>query len=579
MGVMGSKQRPARNPYAGRKKDVEKKYQKVERDESKIVMSPTAVQESKEKPKESPRLSGGYSNVSDDEFYDGIPRYEKSLYEKSRSSRATKVSEVGSILSRAGSVGLGRAVEVLDTLGSSVNLNLKGGFVSGASNKNNELSILGFEVANTVVKGSNIMQSLSKRSIRQLKEVVLPEEGVQNLISNDIDELLSIVASDKREELKVFAGEVIRFGNRCKDPQWHNLDRFFEKRSRDRTPQNQLRERAEAAMLQLMTSVQLTAELYQELHALDKFEQDYQSKRMEELRFNAGQRGDRDNSLNILSGKLKSQRKLVKSLKKKSLWCRSMEEVMETLVDIVLFLNQEINYTFGNPGGSETPEEGNIKNQQKLGPAGLALHYANIILLIDAIVARPSAMDPEFRDSLYQSLPPNLRDSLWSKLQSFHVEKEISVTGIKDEMEKTLRWLIPVATNTAKAHHGFGWVGEWANTGSELNHRVVEPNDVMQIETLHHASKQKTEVYILDLLAWLNYLVRRCKGNRGGAQRRSVKSHVRSVAKDTSKSITYDSLVEESNKEKLDDNEEIATKEWNDVLISHSEKSLDVSLV
>lgn len=105
---------------------------------------------------------------------------------------------MGSILSRAGSVGLGRAVEVLDTLGSSVNLSLKGGFVSGASNKNNELSILGFEVANTIVKGSNLMQSLSKRSIRQLKEVVLPEEGVQNLISNDIDELLSIVASDKR---------------------------------------------------------------------------------------------------------------------------------------------------------------------------------------------------------------------------------------------------------------------------------------------------------------------------------------------------------------------------------------------
>lgn len=32
-----------------------------------------------------------------------------------------------------------------------------------------------------------------------------------------------------REELKVFSREVVRFGNRCKDPQWHNLDRYFEK--------------------------------------------------------------------------------------------------------------------------------------------------------------------------------------------------------------------------------------------------------------------------------------------------------------------------------------------------------------
>jgi hypothetical protein len=32
-----------------------------------------------------------------------------------------------------------------------------------------------------------------------------------------------------REELKIFSGEVVRFGNRCKDPQWHELDRYFEK--------------------------------------------------------------------------------------------------------------------------------------------------------------------------------------------------------------------------------------------------------------------------------------------------------------------------------------------------------------
>ena len=106
---------------------------------------------------------------------------------------------MGSLLSRASSAGLGRAAEVLDSLGSSVsNLNIKGGFVSGSANKSNELSILSFEVANTIVKGSSLMQSLSKRSIRQLEEIVLPEKGVQELISNDMDELFKIVASDKR---------------------------------------------------------------------------------------------------------------------------------------------------------------------------------------------------------------------------------------------------------------------------------------------------------------------------------------------------------------------------------------------
>jgi hypothetical protein len=42
------------------------------------------------------------------------------------------------------------------------------------------------------------MQSLSKENIKHLKEVVLPSEGVQNLVSTDMNELLRIAAADKR---------------------------------------------------------------------------------------------------------------------------------------------------------------------------------------------------------------------------------------------------------------------------------------------------------------------------------------------------------------------------------------------
>ncbi|KZV19034.1 hypothetical protein F511_08462 [Dorcoceras hygrometricum] len=190
-----------------------------------------------------------------------------------------------------------------------------------------------------------------------------------------------------------------------------------------------------------------------------------------------------------------------------------MEDVMGQLVDIVLFLNQEINNNLGNPAvvDGRRSENGSHGSQQTLGDAGLALHYANIILQIDSIVSRSSSMSPNSRDTLYQSLPPNVKASLRSKLQSFKIEKELTVTEIKDEMEKTLSWLVPTATNTAKAHHGFGWVGEWANTGSEQNRRTASPIDVMTIETLQHADRQKTEAYIVDLLLWLNYLVSRSK--------------------------------------------------------------------
>jgi hypothetical protein len=62
-----------------------------------------------------------------------------------------------------------------------------------------------------------------------------------------------------RQELALFSREVIRFGNRCKDTQWHNLDRYFSKLESEITPQPNLKEIAEAEMQQLLTLVRHTA--------------------------------------------------------------------------------------------------------------------------------------------------------------------------------------------------------------------------------------------------------------------------------------------------------------------------------
>ncbi|KAI8013473.1 hypothetical protein LOK49_LG05G03777 [Camellia lanceoleosa] len=141
-----------------------------------------------------------------------------------------KVPQMSSFLGRAGIVGLERAVEVLDTLGSGMsNLNSNSGFISGMASRGNKISILAFEIANTVAKGANLVQYLSQENVQFLKEEVLHSEGVQQLVSKDMKELLSIAAADKREEFNVFSREVVRFGDLCKDPQWHNLGRFFSK--------------------------------------------------------------------------------------------------------------------------------------------------------------------------------------------------------------------------------------------------------------------------------------------------------------------------------------------------------------
>ncbi|KAK1273826.1 hypothetical protein QJS04_geneDACA009584 [Acorus gramineus] len=326
---------------------------------------------------------------------------------------AGKVSERSSLLGRVSIAGLEKAVEVLDTLGSSVsNLNLSSGFASGMTARGHRISILAFEVANTIAKGAGLLQSLSEENIRFLKNDILKSEGVQQLVSSDMEVLLRIAAFDKREEVDLFSAEVARFGDLCKDPIWHNLGRFFQKL--DSQPismtHRQRSDEVVAAMEQLKDLAQNTS-------------------------------------------------------------------VVEKLVDVVTFLYQQILEAFGsNDGlaGTKSVHQSRIHNAHALGISGLALHYANTINQIDAILTIPH---------------------------------------IKAEMEKTLHWIVPMAESTTRAHQGFGWVGEWANSSVELNKKQI-PNSVIRIETLYHADKEKTDEIILELVTWLHLLVSQIR-NKG----------------------------------------------------------------
>ncbi|KAG1359411.1 hypothetical protein COCNU_08G008570 [Cocos nucifera] len=422
----------------------------------------------------------------------------RELQIKPAKAGAGKVSETSSILGRAGIAGLERAVEVLDTLGSSMsNLNAGSGFVSGIASRGNKISILAFEVANTIAKAANLWRSLSDENIKFLKEEILPSDGVRQLISVDTNELLCIAAADKREELDILSREVTRFGDLCKDPVWHNLGRYFQKLSLDLTPLEPLKEEVATTMQHLINLTQNTSELYHELHALDRFEQDYRRKLQEEESLPAARRVNSDpvslfmpESLMILHSELKHQRKLVKSLKKKSLWSRNLEEIVEKLVDIVSFLHKEILETFSSTGAI-LMDPGPVQNR-RLGVSGLALHYANIINQIDNIVSRPPVLPSSTRDSLYHGLPAGVKGALRSRLQAFDAKEEFTVAQIKAEMQKTLKWIVPLAENTIS---------------TEVNKKPAPQSSVSRIQTLYHADKEKTDQCILELVVWLHHLV------------------------------------------------------------------------
>ncbi|XP_056167101.1 protein PSK SIMULATOR 1-like isoform X2 [Syzygium oleosum] len=397
-----------------------------------------------------------------------------------------------------------RAVEVLDVIGGSMtNLNMNSSFMLRSTRKEKIISVLASEVANTITKGANLMQSLSDQNIVYLKEELLPSEGVQYLVSTDMDELLRIAAADQRKELHSFTKEVVRLGYLCKDPQFHNLGRYFEHMESRPAPKTPLRKDAWAVMLPLLNLVHSTAELYTHLPALDRCAQDYWHKKEEHISLDAK---DKNQSLSLLRMELRSRLRHVKSLKKKSLWSRALEEVVEKLVDIILCLQLEVLKAFGS-ADNERAAEGSASNHRKLGSSGLALHYASIITLIDIIVAHSGSVTPTMTNALYQSLPPGIKSALRFRLRQVQIQEEPTIPIIKAKMEKTLSWLAPIAANTIKAHYGFARLGEWANM--RVNQRPTGKGDFIRINTLYHADKEKTDPYIVELLFWLHQLV--CK--------------------------------------------------------------------
>jgi hypothetical protein len=110
------------------------------------------------------------------------------------------------------------------------NLTPDGGFISRA-NKGTQISILAFEVANTILKGASVMQSLSDDSLTYFKQVVLPSEGVQNLISSDMSELMQIVANDKRYTGSLSLVATVTFWLLQTDECFVNSGKYFQGRA------------------------------------------------------------------------------------------------------------------------------------------------------------------------------------------------------------------------------------------------------------------------------------------------------------------------------------------------------------
>ncbi|KAK8555976.1 hypothetical protein V6N13_070049 [Hibiscus sabdariffa] len=137
-----------------------------------------------------------------------------------------------------------------------------------------------------------------------------------------------------------------------------------------------------------------------------------------------------------------------------------------------------------------------------VGGSALALHYANVIIVIEKLLRYPHLVGEEARDDLYQMLPTSLRLSLRTNLKTYVKDLAIYDAPLahdwKETLDGILSWLAPLAHNMIR----------WQSERNFEQQQIVTRTNVLLLQTLYFADREKTEAAICELLVGLNYICR-----------------------------------------------------------------------
>ncbi|PKA59716.1 hypothetical protein AXF42_Ash011840 [Apostasia shenzhenica] len=139
-----------------------------------------------------------------------------------------------------------------------------------------------------------------------------------------------------------------------------------------------------------------------------------------------------------------------------------------------------------------------------LAAAALALHYANVIIVIEKLATFPHLISDDARDDLYNMLPWSIRKALRMRLKSYakNLASPVYDPDLAEEwteaMTRILEWLAPLAHNMIK----------WQSDRNFEQQNLVSSTNLLLLQTLYYANQAKTEAVITELLVGLNYLWR-----------------------------------------------------------------------
>ncbi|CAH8305985.1 unnamed protein product [Eruca vesicaria subsp. sativa] len=413
------------------------------------------------------------------------------------------------------------------------------------------VGVLSFEVARLMTKLLHLTHSLTDSNLLSLRDHSLSLEGLTKIVTGDETFHLSLVCAELADSLAHTADSVSRLSNRCTTPSLRSFHRLFhEFADMGRDPHGWVisSKDTESKNKKIERYVSVTTALYREMEEMTSLENS--------LRKHSSQIGiecEEDNKKEAmrvmdLQQKIERQRQHVKYLKDRSLWNKSFDTVVLILArsvftalarlktvfssaaaasslgpTVVSFLprslsssSSSMNLVHPSPNDEERLKTASSSAfleessrllkppETTLGGSGVALHYANLIVVMEKMIKQPQLVGLDARDDLYSMLPGSVRSSLRARLKG--VGFTATDGGLAGEWKaalgRILRWLLPLAQNMIR------WQSERSFEQKHVATAVNSQNRVMLVQTLVFADRVKTEAAITELLVGLNYIWR-----------------------------------------------------------------------
>ncbi|KAL6127025.1 hypothetical protein ACLB2K_075070 [Fragaria x ananassa] len=426
------------------------------------------------------------------------------------------------------------------------------------SRKSTNVGVLAFEIAGLMSKLLHLWQSLSDKNMIRLHNESINLEGVRKIVSNDDAFLLGLACAELVENIRFLAKSVARISHKCNDANLRSFERLFSDFANSgRDPYNYVigsKEMEAKNNKKLDRYVNLTAQLYREMDELNSLESSLR-KALRSEEYDASL--SKGQKVLDLQQKIVWQRQEIKYLKDRSLWNRSFETVTWILARSIFTILARTKVVFGIGQPSSLPRSlsasatvhpsdqgtacpfvsgplvrstkplgdfdqesstivkddyssgnGFFESNSKLlkpppstlGAAALALHYANLIIVMEKMIKFPQMVGVDARDDLYTMLPSSVRSALRARLRGvgFSASDPVLAEEWREALGRILGWLSPLAHNMIK----------WQSERSFEQQNMVPKTNVMLLQTLFFANKDKTEAAITELLVGLNYICR-----------------------------------------------------------------------